>query len=356
MRALKVENHLVRNQLIINQAIEQVVLIEDHKEANAFMDGGLPMTRNVKMCFHFSDGNKRKGRVLGFTPSGGLNDSPIAEYRGQLRMQADKADQIKAEEARLQGIKQELRDFEQAAIGLGNRLNASKTRVLDHQRDDKSLKLAWQRASEDVDRLEDELSAATPDAARIELLQADLAQAEAALKHAEGIYEDTILQKDKLDEQNRANKRSLEVAQSVVRDLESNLAKAHGMIRHYQGQREDSLKQKNQAIAQLSEAAKSKEDFDSEVEEAQTELEKIIREAEEDFGQRVPVPEGKTSEELRNMLKKLSNTRRLAEKELGGSQDQLLREANEAKRIHKDAREEFEALDGLKRVSGLSGS
>jgi hypothetical protein len=64
----------------------------------------------------------------------------------------------------------------------------------------------------------------------------------------------------------------------------------------------------------------------------------------------VPVPEGKTSIELGNMLEKLYKTRRVAEKELGGSQDQLLREANEAKRVHQEARREFDSLEGLKTV------
>ena len=52
-------------------------------------------TRNVKMCFTFADGDKRKGRVINFTSNGGINDSPIGEYIGSLRMQVDKEDQIR---------------------------------------------------------------------------------------------------------------------------------------------------------------------------------------------------------------------------------------------------------------------
>jgi hypothetical protein len=48
---------------------------------------------------------------------------------------------------------------------------------------------------------------------------------------------------------------------------------------------------------------------------------------------------------------RLVNTRRQTEKELGGSQDQLLRAANEAKRVHHDAKREFDSLQGLKMVS-----
>ena len=54
-----------------------------------------PPTKNVRMCFTFADGDKRKGRVINYTNNGGINDSPIDEFRGNLRMQVDKEDQIK---------------------------------------------------------------------------------------------------------------------------------------------------------------------------------------------------------------------------------------------------------------------
>lgn len=52
-------------------------------------------TKNVRMCFTFADGDKRKGRVIGYTSSGGINDSPIEEWKSPLRMQVDKEDQIR---------------------------------------------------------------------------------------------------------------------------------------------------------------------------------------------------------------------------------------------------------------------
>lgn len=54
-----------------------------------------PLTEKVKMCFTFADGDKRKGRVINYTANGGINDSPIAEFRGLMRMQVDKEAQIR---------------------------------------------------------------------------------------------------------------------------------------------------------------------------------------------------------------------------------------------------------------------
>lgn len=63
-------------------------------EAYKFMDPR-SRPRNVKMCFTFADGDNRKGRVISFSPNGGVNNSPIDEYMGNLRMQVDQDAQIR---------------------------------------------------------------------------------------------------------------------------------------------------------------------------------------------------------------------------------------------------------------------
>jgi chromosome segregation ATPase len=350
MRVLKIENNLVRNQFIIHQSFEQTVLIDSHREGLQFMDERGPMTRNVKMCFTFTDGDRRKGRTINYTPSGGLNDSPIDEFRGALRMQADKGDQIKQEQARLTSIRQELHELEEAAASVQARLNESRAKEQDHERQSKRLKLAYQRAADVMGRLEEELSAATPDAAAIDVIQESLTEAQEALKEAEGVYEDLLVQRDKLNTENKENKKRLETAQAAVADLEFKLNKAQSTVRQYQGKREEDLRKKNQAIAQVTAAEENKAVWVQERSDRQAEVDTFTATAEAECPQRVVVPEGKTSAELGNMLTKLANTRRITEKELGGSQDQLLREANEAKRVHQEARKEFESLEGLKTV------
>ncbi|KAH3959623.1 hypothetical protein HBH98_194150 [Parastagonospora nodorum] len=348
MRALNIDNDLVRNQFIINQSFEQTVLMESRNEGLRFMEGRGPLTRNVKMCFTFADGNKRRGRTINYTASGGTNDSPIDEFRGALRMQADKGDQIKEEQARLASLRQETHNLEQAAADLQSRLNTARAREQDHVRENKRLKLAFQQAADALGRLEDELSKATPDAAAIDVLEENLAVAVREVAEAEGVYEDMIVQKSALNTENRENKRKLEAAQATLEELEFKLNKAKATVIKYDNQRADDLKKKNQAILQVTAAEENKKIWEEERASAQVELDTAIKAAEEVCPQRVDVPEGKKATELGNMLEKLRNTRKVAEKELGGSQDQLLREANEAKRVHQEARKEFESLEGLK--------
>lgn len=59
------------------------------------MKGGDSRPRNVKMCFTFADGDTRRGRVFSYSGSGAINNSPIDEYIGNMRMQVDQNAQIK---------------------------------------------------------------------------------------------------------------------------------------------------------------------------------------------------------------------------------------------------------------------
>jgi chromosome segregation ATPase len=348
MRAVKIENDLVRNQFIINQSIEQTVLIESRKEGYRLMNS---RPDKVKMCFTFADGSTRRGRVLNFSGSGNVNEGPIDEYRGMLRMQAEKGDQIKEQQTRLAGIQQELRDLEQMAKDIQAQLNASKASEQDHHKQDKRLKIAYQEASDAVGKLEDELSKATPDAAAIDVLQDSLVEAESALNRAEGVYEDMVVQRDELSAECATDLKNLEDAQGVVKDLEFRLIKAQTTVRKYQGLREDDLKKKNLAIQQVTKAEENRAVWEEERRKIKAEVDTVTQKAESECPQRVLDPEGRSAEVLGHTLQKLVNTRRDTEKELGGSQDQLLRAANEAKRVHHDAKREFDSLESLKMVS-----
>ncbi|KAF2849389.1 dna repair protein-like protein rad18 [Plenodomus tracheiphilus IPT5] len=347
MKALKIEDHLVRNQFIINQGIEQTVLIESREEGSRFMHTGGQAVRNVRMCFTFADGDQRKGRVMNFTSSGGINDSPIDEYRFALRMQLDQDAQIRAEETRLAQIRHELQDLEQASNDAQNRLNDCISREQDHHAEKRRLTVALQRAQDVQERLDAELSDATPESADISVLEESLKSAREELQRTEGIYEDLVVQKHRLNDEAKDNKKKLDEAQSQVAECEFSLNKQHATVRKLQGTREDQLKLKNKAIAEVTAAEDNKQLWVKARNERELKVEKAIGEAEKICPERVQVPVGKSAEELQETLTKLEATRRNQEKQLGGSQEELLRRANDAKHVHKEAMQELVEIDNL---------
>ena len=245
----------------------------------------------------------------------------------------------------------ELRALESTVTQLQERVNACKSRELDHERQTKALNIAMQHASDTLDRLEGELSEATPDASAIEVAREMLKDAEEKMRYSEGVFEDLQVRKMELNEENRVNKREMEEAQQVVGDLKFRLEKGESTVRKFQSKREDELREKNTAIVRVEKAEAVRKEWEESVEELRKELEEVIEGAKGVCAERVPVPAGKSSEVLSQMLAKLEATRKAAEKELGGSQDELLRAANEAKRQHKDAMQEFDNIKDLRNVS-----
>ncbi|UPX19353.1 RNA helicase [Ascochyta rabiei] len=348
MRALNIDNDLVRNQFIINQGFEQTVLIPNSDEGARFMADRGPMSSNVKMCFTFSNGDKRRGRVINYTGGGGVNNSPIDEYRGQLRMQVDKEDQIRQEEERLEHAMRATRDAQQESKSLLEQVNACKAREANHSRLKKQLQHALQKAQDRMERLEADLSDATPDAAAIEVLEEQLATAKEDQKRCEDVYEDMVEKKLSLGDENAINKRALDAAQKEVEDLQFKLAKAQAKVRTMQGKREDALKAKNKALESIQAVEENRKLWEDERVQKQAIVDERIAEARPVAPERVAVPRGKTHDDLVNTLRRLEKTRHDTEKELGGSQQDLLRKANEAKVAHKEATDEYQSIGNIK--------
>jgi hypothetical protein len=85
---------MVRQQLIINHGVEQMLLIEDLEEASAVLfDGQRP--RNVKRCYCIDSGDRRRGIHLSYNRMGEPSQAPVPVYHGHPRMQSDMASQIR---------------------------------------------------------------------------------------------------------------------------------------------------------------------------------------------------------------------------------------------------------------------
>jgi hypothetical protein len=90
MRALRISHPLVRDQLIINQFIEQTVLIEDRTEALGAMASRIPNVKSI-LCF-FDDQTKHRGAGHRLVQGA---FSPINAWDRPQRMRADIADKLK---------------------------------------------------------------------------------------------------------------------------------------------------------------------------------------------------------------------------------------------------------------------
>ena len=94
MRVLDIDNDLVRNQLIINQSIENIILFKDSDEGYAAMYSG-ERPRNVKVCLVFHPKRRGLGQRYRWGAGGGPANDPINEWGRAPRMKTDIEYQIK---------------------------------------------------------------------------------------------------------------------------------------------------------------------------------------------------------------------------------------------------------------------
>lgn len=92
--AAKIDNDLVRRQLIINHGIEQMLLVEKLEEASSILFDG-PRPRNVKRCYSIDEADKRRGIHLSYSRTGDPNQAPVQAYGGSPRMKSDLDSQIR---------------------------------------------------------------------------------------------------------------------------------------------------------------------------------------------------------------------------------------------------------------------
>lgn len=83
----------MRRQLIINQGIEQILLIENVKDASSeLFDGERP--RNVKRCYSIDPQDRRRGFQLSYSRAGEPSQAPVSGWTEGPRMRSDVALQI----------------------------------------------------------------------------------------------------------------------------------------------------------------------------------------------------------------------------------------------------------------------
>ncbi|KAL1602664.1 Structural maintenance of chromosomes protein 6 [Paraconiothyrium brasiliense] len=335
----KISHDTVRNSLIANQYIEQIVLIQDRKEASMLAHRPPNNRPNVKAiyCWSDSDQGHRLGHQFTMNNSTGTTSmGAIQEYRGAIRMQADKGHQIQEGKESLSIIQREKNDLEGAMQAAQKQWNACQAKLQEHKTSKKRLTEQMDRAHEDVDTLEGEVAAAMPDTAQLEQLEKELEDFQEQLKLDEEQYEDLLGEQGSTSMESKEHKKKADEAMKAVKDLEARLERCRAQVHALSQKREQALRRKNQAIEQVQEAEEIRSSWQQKLDELQVDLETHL----EDAGkvcERVEVPRGATFESLQRKLEEAKKRRAGLEKELGGSQAELQAKALAAKKAWEEA-------------------
>ncbi|KAF2197306.1 dna repair protein-like protein rad18 [Delitschia confertaspora ATCC 74209] len=346
LRVLKFTNDLVRNQMIINQGIDQTVLIPDRQTAWDFMNGPPAERKNVRHCFAMHDKYQKQGHAIMIKAgTGAVNMEPIQAWTKEYRMQAEKESQLNAEKASLELLQQELRDLQDIAKDCKNRCHRADQAIKSHSQQTRQLRLEQQRTQEAVDRLEEELNDVTPVAGEIERLEEDLAEQIRKKGLDTGQFEDVVNDRDRINEDQRKLKRELEEVERLFQEVQEEQTKAEIKSNKLRGKREDALQQKNQCLEDVSAAEMERTELERMREEQLQAIEELKEQARSICSERMEILRGETFKSIEKKLQRLIKDREQSERELGGSQEELLAKASEAKISLNHAKAEFRSLD-----------
>jgi len=346
LRVLRIDNDLVRNQMIINQGIEQTVLIEDRKEAREFM---ISRPQNVRQIFAMHDDRNGGGIRFGWSSSGGLSSGPIQDYRRAPRMQTNLEDRVQIEKQRLERLGRELREVQ-------NRIREAQTQVLQanqacerHRRETRTLTLELQRAEEHVNTLQDELEADTPQTGTLENLEADLKKEEGEKKSLEEQYRLGAIEKERINADQRNLKSKVDAVHQRISELEAKITKADARKLKFGEERYGIVLKKNEAYAEIADSEKRKQALD------QARLSQVARiatfaEGASKVSDRVSIDPGETTASLDAKLHKLGEQLSKAQREVGGTREALQIRAAEARHAWHAKERELRKLKELDRM------
>lgn len=263
--------------------------------------------------------------------------SAIQEYRGMSRMQADKGHQIEEEKESLERILREVGDLDTRVQAAQRQTNACQAKIRDYNTVKKNLKQQMDRAQDQVDILDGEVAAAVPDTAQLEQLEKELEDFEEQLKLDEEQMQDLVSENAHVGRESKEHKRKVEQATQAVKDLEAKLEQCKANEHTLKQKREQALRRKNKAIEQVQEAGLTRANWQERRDELQVQLDVHIEDA-QNVCERVDVPRGATYESLMRKLADAQKRRADLEKELGGSQEELVRQALAARKTWQEAK------------------
>ncbi|KAI9743277.1 MAG: Structural maintenance of chromosomes protein 6 [Claussenomyces sp. TS43310] len=346
LRVLEIDSDLVRRQLIISQGIEQTILVEKRKDAVRILyDNGRP--RNVKQCFCLNDGRRGWGIRLSYMAGSNEGSSgPIQPTGRSPRMKTDSDSQVAFHTETLAQLRLDQNQLETRRHNLLQAVQRCSQAIIRQKRTDGELQMQFQRAEDQVDRIQEELDRDNVEDGRLDALREYLMEVSEELRVHEGSYGEAVLAKEKQNVMSSGLKKVHDAVKERIADHEARIKKAEHKVRRIQQARQIALQEKNIALDTIQDARKVKEAAEQKREKQAARVADFIEQATK-VCQRVSVEAGMTAASLDARLTKIRDTLKTYNRRLGGTDDEILENEEKTKIAYRTAEKQLEGLMAL---------
>ncbi|KAK3496565.1 P-loop containing nucleoside triphosphate hydrolase protein [Neurospora crassa] len=350
LRVLKIDNMMVRDQLIINHMIEQVILIPQRTKAEDIMFSGA-RPRNVKACLSFHDKKRDEGLRLVVNNSGGISTSPVPPLRNQRpRMKADIGSRLAYQKETLRQLELEYSVLDREHRQLQQEVQKTISDLTKLQRDKKTLDSELRHARVQVEQVQYQLDEYEGGDSRLTGLKAELAAAKEKEEACGLQYGNLRIRKD---EKNQASAE----AQAQLTEFRKESEKYEREVKKLQEKKARLEDVRKINLTEVNEAHTSFEIFKGDKEEAEKEREKGAEEVAtftkqiiEALGseERAHVNPTDKYEELEKQYQSIQNQLEKERRKRGMTDEEVYANLTRAKETYDDAKR---SLEGIKTVN-----
>ena len=348
LRALEIDNDLVRNQLIIQHGVEQTILIADLDEATNVMYGN-EQPKNVRRCYCINAHNKRKGHHLAFMRNGEPTQDPIHEWNGRPRMKTDIEVQIRLQQEALLEAQQTLNRLAEDSRKATGDQEKAKQAIHRYQRRERELQQDVQKAEDLVDAAKYDLDNDNVEAGKLEGLKTTLEEVLEEKRLMDGSFEDSVTAVDKKkqimkDEREKCNAidRRIEVCQARCKAAEEDTRKKAT-------NRQAALGEKNAAVSRVDDATHDVGRLEEKKDQVANKVVEFIDCASQ-ISPRVEIDPGENATTLDNKLVKLQASVDRLNHQMGSSREEIVAEAARTGEAFSVAESQLSELEALARI------
>ncbi|KAK3305509.1 P-loop containing nucleoside triphosphate hydrolase protein [Chaetomium strumarium] len=345
LRVLKIDNRMVRDQLIINHMIEQVVLIPERARAQQVMFDGAP-PRNVKACLCCHDRKRGEGLRLTASNNGNISTSPIQPNPHlKPRMKTDSGSQVALLKESLQQLQTEYRGIEADRRRLQHDFQRFQTALSQLDKERQKLRSDETEARSMVERLEDEVELLGRDGGRLQTLKDTLEKLKEELNHAGIQYGMLSAKKQDKNVELKEADRKFKEQKVQQRDFEARLNKAEAKLKQARELQRICLIEKNGIIDSVADYEEQRNKAQGKKQRQEARVDSLTKEAEIVCkGTRVETPEGETYESLHKQYEMLQARLANAERRRGMSDQEVLNYFEETKKIYDKAQDDLQSI------------
>ncbi|KAK7745951.1 Structural maintenance of chromosomes protein 6 [Cytospora paraplurivora] len=332
LRILKIDEPLVRSQLIINFRIEQIILIEDKREAERVMLDSAP-PRNVASCFHLF---REKGFGWGVRLAVNTNrvsSSPVPPPRRDQkpRLRSDILQEVSLQQEKVRHLEAELGDLRMQERSQ-QQLKQNLVRELDKIR--KTVEANKQRSRDNQVEIEDiqrELDSFDGADGRLEALREDLKKSQEDYNVYGDLYGEIGLRKQEKNQKVESSHQFYKAEKEKKVEFGLRVKKAEDKVKRITDSRSIQVLQKNEAYDKLQMAENEKARLEGKRGRLQATVDEFTAHAKEGCPERVHVGEGETYEAVVKQYESLRKTLKERERRRGTSDDEVIKQARESK-------------------------